>query len=86
MAAETAPLFDESPDDFPTNHWWDIMGNAVSEHEQQKPLKIATACSGVESPILGLKADVVCASAKVPGGDVAMSQGSSIIRDYVRSD
>ena len=79
MATETLPAWDEALDkgltgDAPSKHWWEIMRKEVADREQLRPLKVATACSGLESPILAARADVVCAYVRPPKCPEVMSR------------
>ena len=55
----------EDYDDVRRHRWWESIMTVTSEFEQKQPFKIATACSGIESPIIAAKAEVICASFKV---------------------
>ena len=66
LAMEAEASWSHEDDDYVRRHrWWESMKNLISDHEQVQPFKIATACSGIESPIIAAKAEVICASFKV---------------------
>lgn len=64
MAAEPPPWC-EFEDGMPRHRWWESMAKVLSDYEQVQTLKVATACSGIESPITAAKAEVIISSFKV---------------------
>ena len=79
MASETLPAWDEELDMrltgvAPYKRWWEFMRKEVADREQLRPLKVATACSGLESPIIAARADVVCAYVRPPKCPEVMSR------------
>lgn len=39
--------------------WWESIAKVVGLYEQVQPFKVATACSGIESPITAAKAVIM---------------------------
>ena len=79
MASETLPAFDEALDMgldgvAPSKHWWEIFRKEVANRQHLRPLIVATACSGLESPIIAASADVVCAYVRPPKCPEVMSR------------